>query len=196
MPHPQNACTSSWIISKLVAKADDGTISSAWKTILELKPNFQGGVCTVQLLWASTLIFLKTRQIETVCKFLSTATCIVCNFFVTGSGKWRCLENDSHLLFTVCTWCEKQACPLKNWFLRAEFPLCVHLQKKCAKFPFFEAMENSSFTFVLVSEGAVKSLFFGGHCVLIARLSFAVEKSSAGILFSLEYGPLCCLFCC
>lgn len=41
MPHPQNACTSSCAICNSVAKVNDGTIFSAWKTILEIKPDLQ-----------------------------------------------------------------------------------------------------------------------------------------------------------
>lgn len=36
-----------------------------------------------------------------------------------------------------------------------------------------------------MSKGAVKSLFFGGHCVLVARLSFVLEKCRYYVFFGI-----------
>jgi len=51
----------------------------------------------------------------------------------------------------------------------------VLLSKAIHKRPFF--------SFLLMNNGAVKSLFFGGHCVLVARLSFVVEKCRYAVYF-------------
>lgn len=76
---------------------------------------------------------------------------------------------------------------LKKGVPEGRVPLpCVRLQKKRIKAPLLGAVQKSSFfTFLLVSEGAVKSLFFGGHCVLIARLSFVVEKCRYSVFFGI-----------
>lgn len=55
----------------------------------------------------------------------------------------------------------------------------------CRKSIFGSREELFFFTFLLVSEGAVKSLFFGGHCVLIARLTFVGENCRYSVFFGI-----------
>lgn len=62
----------------------------------------------------------------------------------------------------------------------------VSLQKKFVKVLLSKAIQKSFFfSFLLMSKGAVKSLFFGGHCVLVGRLSFVVEKCRYSVFFGI-----------
>lgn len=90
-----------------------------------------------------------------------------------------------HSLYSV--W-EKWACPSgKEVSLRAEFPYRVLACRRSVWIS--KAIQKSTFSFfffsLLISKGAVKSLFFGGHCVLVARLSFVVEKRRYSVFFGM-----------
>lgn len=57
VPRPRNARTSSCVICKMVAKVDYGTIFSAWKTILKIKPNLQRRRVYCAIVWGKCTDF-------------------------------------------------------------------------------------------------------------------------------------------
>lgn len=87
MPHPQNACTSSCAICNPVAKVDDGTIFSAWKTTLKIKLNLQRRNMYSAIVLSKCTDFSQTKANCECVQILSTANFIAYNFL------WLAMEN-------------------------------------------------------------------------------------------------------
>lgn len=110
-------------------------------------------------------------------------------------------EKDTHLLFIACV--REVGMPFRKGGVpegRVLLPY-VRLQKKCINVLLPKAIQKSSvffflffFPFLLIRKGAVKCLFFGGHCVLVARLIFLLEMCRYSIFFGTWATMLLILF--
>lgn len=158
MPYPQNARTSNCAICSLVAKVSDGTIFSAWKTILKLNPILQRRSVCSAIVFEQTYGFFSNQNSLRMCIiFLNTVNFIAHNFSclaMENKGVWgkrytsvvhslckrsghalqekKCPRGQSSL--TICQPAEKvYKCPASQSSPEEVFfpPLSVHEQKCC-----------------------------------------------------------------
>lgn len=135
MPHPQNTHTKNCAICILVAKVNDGTIFSTWKTILKIRPNLQGRSRYSTIVLSKCTDFSQPKanwKCAQIFWALLISLCVI--FHDTKLEIWQqnCLEKDTHQLLIFCSLCERsgyalweKGCPWKQSCL-----LCVSLQKK------------------------------------------------------------------
>lgn len=92
MPYPQNARTSNCAICSLVTKVSDGTIFSAWKTILKLNPILQRRSVCSAIVFEQTYGFFSNQNSLRMCIiFLNTVNFIAHNFSclaMENKGVW------------------------------------------------------------------------------------------------------------
>jgi len=105
-------------------------------------------------------------------------------------------EKDTHLLFIA--YVREVGMPFRKRSVpegRVLLPY-VSLQKKCINVLLPKAVQKRSFSppFPFMSKSAVRSLFFGGHCVLVAMLIFVLEMCRYSVFFGTWASMLLVLF--